>query len=69
MKEQRIILKTRDKRNTGSPNDIDLLMYSSGDIAFSQDHGEAFIYFYRDQIAHLLEILTDRSVRMKEPKT
>lgn len=63
-KERTIMLKSRDKSARGDPNEIKLILYEDGNIAFSHDNAEQFTYLYKDQIAKLVKILAKKRVRV-----
>jgi len=56
-RKREITLKTKAKSALGDSNEIELIVYEDGDIAFSHDNAEQFTYLYVDQVKKLLKIL------------
>jgi len=57
-KEKEITLKSGKHKNLKpSGNDINMIFYKNGSIAFSDENGEDFIFLYKEQLEQLKQIL------------
>ena len=62
-KERRLSLKTRLSGSKEVENEVEIIQYADGAMAFTNIMGEHFIYLYRDQKQQLAKIL--KGVRTK----
>jgi hypothetical protein len=60
-----IELKTHMERNSEFRNPLRLILYSNGNIAFSKDNAETFVYLYKDQVRRLMQILNRQNRLLK----
>jgi hypothetical protein len=58
------MLKTKLKEALGDVNELELILYEDGNIAFSHDNAEQFTYLYKDQIAKLVKILAKKRLKV-----